>query len=133
VPETIFYDGTCGFCHWGVRFVVTRDSAAHFRFAPLQGTTFQTEVPEAVRASLPDTMVVKTDSGRLLLRSEAWIHILRRLGGGWALLAALMRLVPRPIRDLAYDGIATARHRLFRPASELCPALPPDLRSRFDS
>ena len=132
MPETIFYDGTCGFCHWGVRFIVIRDRVEHFRFAPLQGTTFQSEVPAAVRASLPDTMVLKTESGRLLLRSEAWIHALRRLGGGWKLLAALLRLVPRPLRDLTYDGIAAARHRVFRPAPDLCPVVPSHLRSRFD-
>jgi predicted DCC family thiol-disulfide oxidoreductase YuxK len=132
VPETIFYDGTCGFCHRGVRFVLTRDAAARFRFAPLQGTTFRNALPAAERSSLPDSMVLKTADGRLLLRSEAAIHVLYRLGGGWRLPAALLRLVPGRVRDTAYDWIASHRYRLFRRPAEFCPVLPDHLRARFD-
>ena len=131
--ETIFYDGHCGLCHSAVRFVLAeeRDGGA-FRFAPLQSETFLDGVPENARATLPDSIVVRTAGGVLLARSDATAHILARLGGIWRLLAALLWLIPVAVRDGAYDSIARVRHRLFRAPAELCPIMPAHLRPRFD-
>jgi len=131
--EILFYDGHCGLCHRGVKFVLKHDRlGTAFRLAPLQGETFQATVPVGRRAGLPDSMVVQTHDGSLLLRSDAWVHIVRRLGGRWKALAALVAAVPRPLRDLAYDFIARIRYRLFGRRDDLCPDLPPHLRARFD-
>jgi predicted DCC family thiol-disulfide oxidoreductase YuxK len=131
-PETLFYDGHCALCHRSVKFTVKHDRAGAFRFAPLQGTTFQSKVPADQRAAMPDSMAVQTSDGRLLLRSDAWLHILRRLGGGWTLLAGLSSVFPRPLRDWVYDFIAAIRFRVFGRRDDLCPIVPPELRGRFD-
>jgi len=132
-PERIYYDGHCGLCHGWVRFTAARDPQGRaFRFAPLQGATFQTAVPAATRATLPDSIVVERDDGRLLTRSAAALHILRRLGGGWAVLGTVGWLVPRPLRDLAYDGVARVRGRLWKRPDDTCPLMPPEMRTRFD-
>jgi predicted DCC family thiol-disulfide oxidoreductase YuxK len=132
--ETLFYDGHCGLCHRAVQFVLKHDpEGKHFRFAPLQGETFKSRVPEDRRAALPDSMVVETSDGSLLLRSDAWIHILRRLGGGWRLAAALFSAIPRSVRDSVYDFVASVRHKIFRRRDDLCPLVPPDIRIRFDA
>ena len=132
-PETLFYDGHCGLCHRSVQFLLRRDPAGRaFRFAPLQGSTFQAAVPSEARAALPDSMVLHTLDGRLLLKSDAWLHILRRLGGAWRVLAAICSVVPRPIRDWYYDLVAATRRRIFGRPKELCPVVPPELRERFD-
>ena len=60
------------------------------------------------------------------------LHILRRLGGVWRLLAGLLALVPVRLRDRLYDGVAAVRHRLFARPESACPLLPPRLRARFD-
>ena len=131
--EILYYDGQCGLCHRGVKFVLKHDrSGAAFRFAPLQGVTFQSRVPADQRAALPDSMAVQTAAGSLLIRSTALVHILRRLGGGWKILGATLAIVPRPLRDLAYNLVAQTRHRLFGCPDELCPVLPASLRTRFD-
>ena len=131
--ETVFYDGHCGLCHRGVEFVLKRDhSGTEFRFAPLQGKTFQARVPVDQRADLPESIVVQTLDGSLLVRSNAWIHILRRLGGGWKLMAAFIAVIPRPLRDVVYESVARIRHRVFARRDDLCPAVPTDLRARFD-
>jgi predicted DCC family thiol-disulfide oxidoreductase YuxK len=131
--ETLFYDGHCGLCHRAVQFVLKHDPAGkHFRFAPLQGETYKSRVPEDRRASLPDSMVVETLDGSLLLRSDAWLHILRRLGWGWRTMAALMSVFPRAVRDFVYDLIASVRHRMFGRREELCPLVPAEVRDRFD-
>jgi len=131
--EILYYDGQCGLCHRGVKFVLKHDrSGAAFRFAPLQGVTFQAKVPPDQRAALPDTMAVQTASGALLIRSEAVVHLLRRLGGGWKIMGAMLAIVPRPLRDLGYNFVARTRHRLFGRPDDLCPVLPAELRARFD-
>ena len=129
----MFYDGHCGLCHRTVRFVLKHDhSGTAFRFAPLQGPTFEARVRADRRAALPDSIVVQTEQGGLLVRSNAFIHILRRLGGGWKELAAAMAVIPRPMRDAVYDFIARIRYRIFGRPQEWCPVTPPELRARFD-
>ena len=130
--ESLFYDGHCGLCHRAVRFVLAEDRDGEaFRFAPLQGETFERMVPAERRAGLPDSIVVETHEGALLVRSAAFIYILRRLGGGWRALAAILSLVPRVVRDAAYDFVARVRYRIFGRPDDVCPLVPPDLRKRF--
>lgn len=131
--EYVFYDGHCGLCHWAVKFVLKHDRSGHaFRFAPLQGETFEARVPVERRAGLPDSIVVLTREGALLVRSNAFLHILRRLGGGWAVLAAVVGLIPRGLRDFVYNFIARIRHRVFGRRDKVCPMVPAELRARFD-
>jgi predicted DCC family thiol-disulfide oxidoreductase YuxK len=131
--ETLFYDGHCALCHGTVKFVVKRDRAGTaFRFAPLQGETFQALVPVEQRAGLPDSIVIRAADGSLLARSDAVVHMLERLGGGWRVLGSILAAVPRGLRDSIYDFIARVRYRVFGKREDLCPIVPPDLRKRFD-
>jgi predicted DCC family thiol-disulfide oxidoreductase YuxK len=131
--EYIFYDGHCALCHRAVKFVLKHDrSGTAFRFAPLQGATFQSLVPPQRRVNFPDTFVVLTREGALLIRSNASLYVLERLGGGWRILANILRVIPRGLRDLMYDFVARIRYRLFGMRDDLCPVVPPDLRARFD-
>jgi len=132
-PEILFYDGHCALCHRAVKFVLKHDPSGNaFRFAPLQGATFQSRVPASRRAGLPDSVVVLTADGTLLVRSTAFLHILRRLGGAWKALGGALGLIPRPVRDMVYDFIARIRYRVFGTRDDLCPVVQPDLRGRFD-
>jgi predicted DCC family thiol-disulfide oxidoreductase YuxK len=130
--ETLFYDGNCGLCHGAVRFVLAEDpDGTALRFAPLDSDAFRAAVPDDVRASLPDSLVLATADGRVLTRSAGVLHLGRRLGGIWRLLATVGGVVPEGLRDRAYDGIARVRHRLFAKPKDACPLLPPHLRARF--
>ena len=132
-PEHVFYDGDCGICHWFVSFVARRDgSGTAFRFAPLGGETFTAGLTPERREALPDSVAVLTADGSLLLRSRAAVHILRRLGGVWRALGALLGLVPRSAADFGYDCFAAVRRRLTRQPEGACPRLPPELARRFD-
>lgn len=131
--EIVFYDGHCGLCDRAVRFVLKHDrSGRAFRFAPLQGTTYQSRVPAEWRAKLSDSIVLLTEDGTILMRSDAFVHIFRRLGGGWKTLAGALALIPRPVRDSVYDFIARVRYRVFGRHDEICPIMPPELSARFD-
>jgi len=104
-----------------------------FRFAPLQGETFQRLVNAEQRKTLPDSVVVMAADGRLLVRSEAFLHILRRLGGVWKVLAVSLGVLPKGLRDFVYDFVARVRFRVFGRREDLCPVMPAELRARFDS
>jgi predicted DCC family thiol-disulfide oxidoreductase YuxK len=128
--DLVFFDGTCGLCHHGVRWFLAEDrTGTAFTFAPLGGERFAATMPD--RAGLPDSLVVRTADGRTLTQSSGAVWLVRRCGGLWRLVGALIGFVPRPIRDAVYGLIAKVRHRLFRRPKEACPLLPPDLRSRF--
>lgn len=130
----LFYDGHCGLCHRAVMFVLAHDhDGTAFRFAPLQGQTFQRLVSPQQRQMLPDSIVVLAAHGALLVRSEAFLHILRRLGGAWKVFANVLSVVPRALRDFIYDFVARVRLKVFGRREDLCPVMPPELRSRFDS
>lgn len=130
--DLVFYDGTCGLCHGWVRFLLRRDRDGNrFRYAPLQGETWVARVPAERRRELPDSVVIRTTEGDLLVESRGVIHLLRRLGGGWKVVAGLLWIVPRPLRDLGYRLVAAVRYRLFRRPQELCPIVPSELRERF--
>ena len=131
-PEMIFFDGECGLCHRAVRFILSHDRKRRFRFAPLQGRTFLSQVPEVVRSRLPDTLVVSPGDGRYLLRSDGVLYALERLGGPWKALAKVGAWLPRRIRDRLYDAIAVRRARLFSSPVQGCPVVEPELGRRFD-
>jgi predicted DCC family thiol-disulfide oxidoreductase YuxK len=136
--ETLFYDGECGLCHGFVRFVLAKAKAKDrsgraFRFAPLGGEAFARLIPGSKRGALPDSVVVMRADGALLVRSAAVIHVLRRLGGFWRVLAFLLRAIPGSLRDRFYDLIARTRRALFRKPAATCPVQPDELSTRFDA
>ncbi|HEY6465752.1 MAG TPA: DCC1-like thiol-disulfide oxidoreductase family protein [Candidatus Acidoferrales bacterium] len=132
LPDVLFYDGHCGLCHRSVKFVLRHDrDGSKFVFAPLQGSTFIEKIPSGRRAVLPDSLVALTSKDELFVRSDAFLHICRRLGGGWHLLAAMLTIVPRTVRDAVYNLIARTRYRIFGRRDDLCPVVPASLRGRF--
>ena len=129
----LFYDGHCGLCHRCVKIALSEDrDGIAFRFGPLGGAAFLREVDEATRKTLPDSLVLVTRDGRVLVRSAAVLGMGQRLGGYWRLLAGAAWLVPAPVRDFCYDLLARLRHRLFPGTATACPLLPRDLQERFD-
>ena len=131
-PSTIYYDGECGLCHRFVRLLLAEDRDGRaFRFAPLHGSTFTKSFSRASPGAWPDSIVVCTPNQDLLLRSDAVRHCLNRLGGVWRLIGGLLGLLPRAMRDGAYDRLASVRKSFFATPESSCPALPPDLQQRF--
>lgn len=53
------------------------------------------------------------EQGRAYTDTDAIARVLLSFGSGWGLIARLMRLVPRPIRDASYRWLARNRYRFF--------------------
>ena len=108
----VLFDGVCNLCHGTVQFVIAHDSAARFRFAPLQSDAAQRLLRErAAVGPLPDSVAL-IEGGRLYTRSTAALRIARGLRFPWPLLYGLI-IVPRPLRDVIYDLIARYRYKWF--------------------
>jgi len=130
----LLYDGHCGFCDRTVRFVLARDAGGRMRFAPLEGelaAAFFARHPEV--RSVDSLILIELGSDaaaeRVHVRSDAAIALLEYLGGGWAL-ARTLRIVPRSLRDAAYDVFARVRYRVFG-RFDACPIPAPEVRQRF--
>ena len=129
MPSLILFDGLCNLCSGSVQFVVGRDPAGRFQFAPLQSPTAQRVLQEhGVTASLPDSIVLVED-GQVFTRSTAALRIARRLPFPWPLLAVFIA-VPRPLRDGIYSLAARYRYRWFGKLDR-CMIPTPAVRSRF--
>jgi predicted DCC family thiol-disulfide oxidoreductase YuxK len=114
----VFYDGGCGLCDRSVRWILRRDRAGVFRFAPLQGETYAAVNSPSKPTDLATIVILDASRHasippRLLTRSDAVLAILARLPAPWPAFARLGRLVPRPFRDAAYRLVARHRLRLF--------------------
>jgi predicted DCC family thiol-disulfide oxidoreductase YuxK len=124
----IFFDGVCGLCNRFVDFVIARDAAGVFRFAPLQGETARERLPEADVRDV-NTMVLWEGQG-IFRKSTAAVRILARLGGRWRILGRALSFVPRPLRDAGYSLIARFRYSLFG-KKDTCRMPTPAERARF--
>lgn len=129
--DIVFYDGHCGLCHRSVRFILAKDRQGIFRFAPLQESLFCKTFPEQTRQTLPDSIVLRTAGGELLVHSAAAVYILKQLGGIWRIFGTLLGWIPEFLRDRAYRFIAAIRYRIFGRPGQLCPFIPEHLRERF--
>ena len=82
LQRVIFFDGVCGLCNAWVNFILKRDRAGIFSFAPLQGDYAKEMEPEASKNL--NTMIYHA-SGQRYYRTGAILRILRDLGGIWYL------------------------------------------------
>jgi len=130
----VLYDGVCGLCGRLLQFLLRHDRHRVFRFASLQSAVGRSIVERSGGnpAELTSFYVVAdydTAGSRVFTRSDATLFVAAALGWPWKL-AALTRVVPRAIRDRAYDIVATRRYRLFG-RYDSCLAPRPEFRSRF--
>ena len=125
-PPVLLFDGVCGLCNSAVDFAMAEDTEGRLRFAPLQGEYAERVVGDAAK-SLRSLVLV--DNGQVLEKSDAVLRVAQHLGGMWRL-AAVARVVPRPLRDLVYDFVATHRYRWFG-KKETCRMPTAEERARF--
>jgi predicted DCC family thiol-disulfide oxidoreductase YuxK len=148
MPPILLYDGVCGLCNRFVQFILRRDRNAVFRFASLQSAlAADVLVRHGLKPGDLDTVyvVVNLDSHRpnpdshhpnegmnefLLARSDAVLFVLNQLGGPWRAAASLAQLLPKVLRDLAYNAVARNRYRIFG-RSESCILPSAEDRNRF--
>lgn len=108
----VVFDGVCNLCNGFVNFLIRHDQRDRLLFAMLPSTEklfSQSEMRNKILAA--DSVALIAD-GKIYFRSTAVLKLLRKLGGGWKIFYVLM-IIPKPIRDWVYDGVARNRYRCF--------------------
>jgi predicted DCC family thiol-disulfide oxidoreductase YuxK len=114
----LLYDGECGLCNGVVRFMIRHDRRGRLHFAPLQSSPAQAYLgaqglPTADFASLVFVQDWKDQrKGGYLVRTDGALAALAELDGAWRH-AALLRVIPRFLRDPVYKLIAKVRYAIF--------------------
>ena len=128
----LLYDGLCGFCNTTVQFILGHESNHLLRFAPLQGTFAAGVIERHPGLNAVDSLVWVDGEGveeQVKARSGAALRVAWYMGGFWRLVMVLW-LVPRPLRDFAYDQFARQRFKLFGRYGS-CPVPSKAVRARF--
>jgi predicted DCC family thiol-disulfide oxidoreductase YuxK len=125
----IVFDGHCVLCSAWVQFVIRHDPQAKFRLLAAQ-----TPLGHALYVHYGlDPENYKTNiwiaDGVAWFKSDSVIGMFEALGLPWSLVR-LFRVLPRAIRDPAYELLARNRFRLFG-RHEVCFAPTPDMAARF--
>ena len=106
----VFYDGVCGLCDRFVRACLVFDRSHVLSFAPLQGETAASLLPDELTAGTPS--VVLHDNGTIFTESSAIIRILAKTSPllRWTV---LFLIIPPFVRDALYRLIARHRYKIF--------------------
>lgn len=107
----VLIDGYCPVCTGWAAFIDKRDAAGRMLIVAQEtpeGEALLTRRPSHLEGV--DSVFFIDESGRWTARSSATIRILLRLSLPYQL-GAIIWLVPRPIRDAAYDFYASRRRR----------------------
>lgn len=109
----LLFDGVCALCNWMVRVVLRLDRRGRIRFAPLGGEYAAHVLEHHPEARRVDSLIlVESGAEQVHVKSDAVLRLAHHLGGAWRA-AGVLRLVPRPVRDWAYDVVARHRYALF--------------------
>jgi len=126
----LLYDGACALCSGAVLFVLRHEKRTTLRFASLAGPVGLALLADHPELRGLDSMLwVEAGGARVLAKSAAALRVASYLGGLWRLAPSLL-IIPRPLRDLAYDLVARHRHAFAGEASS-CRLPPPGERGRF--
>ena len=125
----LLFDGVCGLCNGTVDFLLRHDTHGRLRFAALQSDSGKRLLGQyGLPPDAPDT-VVFVQHGRCLTESSAVLAAVAQLGLPWRMLA-MLRVVPKPLRDVVYRVIARNRYRWFG-RRDTCRMPTPEERDRF--
>ena len=128
MEPVILFDGTCAFCEGSVKFIATRDNG-YFKFGASQNAEGQALLEKLGTSQEAARSLILIDDDRVYLRSDAALRIAQRLNAPWRY-AGVLLIIPRPIRDLVYQGVAAIRYRIAG-RSNACEIPPPEIRSRL--
>lgn len=109
----LVFDGVCVLCsHW-VGFVMRHDRRGVYKFAAMQTPAGRELLIEhGIDPDDPQSFLL-LEHGRSYTDTDAIVRVLRSVGGHWKLVATLLAVVPRLVRDPLYRWIARNRYRLF--------------------
>ena len=112
----IFYDGECGFCNRWVQFYLKNEKdfelmGSRPSFSPLQGDAAAKLIPEETDLS----SIIYLEGGKVYRKSTAVLRIMKNMKCLYRILSCVGNIIPRCLRDVAYDCVAKRRQILASP------------------
>jgi predicted DCC family thiol-disulfide oxidoreductase YuxK len=117
--DIVLFDGTCKLCNNAVRFITRHDSRERYCFLPLESEKAAEYLMLFNKGVIDKGTVMLITGEKAYRKTDAVFRILKHLDGLWPLLYGFL-IVPRVIRDPAYDLVSRYRYRLFGPCVD-CP------------
>lgn len=109
--KLILFDGICVLCSGWYAFVTARDPDRHYRFVAIQSDEGRAlAIANQIDPDDPSTFIL-VDGDEIHARSDGALRILASLP--WWSWISVLRIVPAPWRDAAYNVVARNRYRWF--------------------
>ncbi|GIU48666.1 thiol-disulfide oxidoreductase [Shewanella sairae] len=108
----VIFDGVCNLCDGAVSFIVRHAPNASFRFVALQSPEGKLLLAKHQLVDIALDSVILLKQQRYYLRSDAVIEIAKSFTG-MAAVIKYVGILPKGLRDGAYNLLAKHRYRLF--------------------
>jgi predicted DCC family thiol-disulfide oxidoreductase YuxK len=110
--KVILFDGVCRLCNGWVRFLIKYDKQGLFKFCSAQSAEGQAILQWlGLPTDTFETMLL-IEGETAYTKSDAFLRVVGQLPQPWRSLI-MLKVIPKGIRDRAYDRIALNRYRLF--------------------
>jgi predicted DCC family thiol-disulfide oxidoreductase YuxK len=106
----LVFDGDCAFCHRVVQFILAHERRSDLLFVP-RNSVLGLSLREQYQLQRVESLLWIED-GQAFIEFDAVAHTAAYVGGLYARLASLARLLPRPLLTGGYRLIARLRKRL---------------------
>jgi predicted DCC family thiol-disulfide oxidoreductase YuxK len=130
LQKIILFDGICNLCNGSVTFILQREKEPIFQFASIQSEAGQGLLAWCGLSKDYNQAVILIDRGKIFLGSTAALKIGQTLKFPLSVLSYAGFIVPKFIRDWAYNQIAVNRYQWFG-KKEVCIVPTPNLKGRF--
>ena len=128
--QLILFDGVCNLCNSSVQFVIKKDKANRFVFAPLQSETGQFFINKFnIDTDKVDSIILIPDNDTYYSKSTAALRVAKHLGFPTSWLFPLL-IFPAFMRNWVYDYIARNRYKWYG-KKEACMIPTPKLKAKF--
>lgn len=124
----LLFDGECAFCNGCVLWMLRHEREPNYRFASLQSAAAAPLLARHGLAAGDLSSLVVIDAGQVYRKSAAVLHLLRATRLPWPVLR-IFAILPRFLRDAAYDFVGANRYRWWGKV-KTCVVADPAWRSR---
>jgi predicted DCC family thiol-disulfide oxidoreductase YuxK len=108
----ILFDGECGFCNAGIRFIYRKDKLKKFKFCSLQSITGQYILKQFGFSTSVFNTLILFEGGKIYTKSTAVLRIAGKLKSFVSVFSVFI-VFPIFIRDNIYDLIAKNRKKFL--------------------
>ena len=125
----IIFDGICNLCCGWIQYLIRIDKTMKFRFVSIQSERGQKMLNGIHENDKMTESIIYLKENKSFRESSAVLEILTDIGGVWKLIAVL-KLIPKPIRNKLYQLIAKKRYHYFGKRTT-CLLPSPENKKRF--